>query len=174
MPDAVYSISEDALEVLARYESMAQIYSRLLIKLANYVADSEDIHMHCRWGEGGNGYTTHVATGNTRAANSSMALVEAVLGSMDMIPALVSFYNDQSFKRAQNCASILHKAVSAGGLTNEFRAGIAFIAAQICHNGIKVNDMKFLLLRQLNHLGCLKFWFNQIYIAFSQFVSIVL
>ena len=139
LPEAIYSLCDDALEVLVRYKSMSIFYSKLLLKLARYVAESEDSHLRCRWGEGDDCYKMHVASGNMRWANTSMALVDALVGSMDEVPSLVSAYNQYSLKRAQNCASFLHRAVSSGGLEAAPRIGIAFVAAQICLTGINVS-----------------------------------
>ena len=121
---------------------MSVFYSRLLLKLARYVAESEDSHLRCRWGEGKECYKVHVSSGNMRWANTSMALVDALVGSLDEVPSLVSAYNQYSLKRAQNCASFLHRAVSAGGLKPSHRIGMSFIATQICLDGVKVRKYK--------------------------------
>lgn len=124
---------------MATSESMSSAYCMLLIKLARYAAESEDSHLCCRWGEGGDCYRTHVATGGTRTSNSSMALVNALIGDLDDPSILSHVHNQFSLERSKKCSEYLHRAVSAGGLNPEFRAGVALFAARLCLTGTKVN-----------------------------------
>jgi hypothetical protein len=53
MPQVILALCEDALNVTARHPKIACFHSELLLKLAWYTAEVEDVHVRCRWGMGG-------------------------------------------------------------------------------------------------------------------------
>ena len=53
MPHVVGALCADALDVTSRHPKLACFHSELLLKLAWYTAEVEDVHLRCQWGLGG-------------------------------------------------------------------------------------------------------------------------
>jgi len=53
MPQIVLALCEDALDVTSRHPKLACFHSELLLKLAWYTAELENVHLRCQWGLGG-------------------------------------------------------------------------------------------------------------------------
>ena len=55
MPQVILALCEDALDVTSRHPKTACFHAELLLKLAWYTAEVEDVHVRCLWGMGGDG-----------------------------------------------------------------------------------------------------------------------
>jgi len=53
MPKVIRALCEDALNVTARHPKIACFHGEVLVKLAWYTAELEDVHVRCQWGLGG-------------------------------------------------------------------------------------------------------------------------
>jgi hypothetical protein len=52
LPEVVFALCEEALNILNRNQVLSHLYAELLLKLAGYCADAAEGHLRCRWGEG--------------------------------------------------------------------------------------------------------------------------
>ena len=52
LPQAVTALVEEAMSILCLHEAIALLHSGLFVKLAEYVREDKERHLHCRWVRG--------------------------------------------------------------------------------------------------------------------------
>ena len=119
LPQAVCALVEEAMSVLCRHAKLAPLHAGLLMKLAEYVQESEEGHLRCRWGEGEYCFGGDVGAeeGSTSDAavpprweRTSVSRLDLRGGEVKGMLAL------DSVERGRRFTELLHRAVSVGGL----------------------------------------------------------
>ncbi|EJK76329.1 hypothetical protein THAOC_01917, partial [Thalassiosira oceanica] len=140
LPQAVSALVEEAMSVLCRHARLAPLHAGLLMKLAEYVQESEEGHLRCRWGEGEYCFGGDVgaeegsssdAAVPPRWERTSVSRLDLRGGEVKEMLAL------DSVERGRRFTELLHRAVSAGGLDDRSRADVAASCARSCLAGTK-------------------------------------
>jgi hypothetical protein len=139
LPQAVSALVEEALSVLCRHEKLAPLHAGLLLKLAEYVQESEEGHLRCRWGEGefcygGELYSSSGDYAPPRWEKTSVSKLTLQGAEVREMLAL------DSVERGRKFTELLHKAVSVGGLDDRSRADVAAACARACLKGTKTTQ----------------------------------
>lgn len=134
LPQAVTALVEEAMSVLCRHEKLAPLHAGLLMKLAEYVQDSEEGHLRCRWGEGEYCYGGEIRDGEITPARWEKTSVSRLdLRGTEVRDMLAM----DSIERGRKFTELLHRAVSVGGLDDRSRADVAAACARSCLIGTK-------------------------------------
>lgn len=144
LPTVVFALCEEALCVTNRHDKLAPLQAELLLKLASYVAEVEEAHMRCRWGEGEGCYGgDHVNTGRwakprrwDRTSVSQLSFSD--LKGKDGEDLVAS----NTLGRCQKWTELLHRAASTGALPPLTRADVAATCARMCLRGMVPTQWK--------------------------------
>ena len=147
MSSAVIALLEDACAFLCRDMRLASIYTELLLKMAWYVAELEELHLRCRWGEGfsggegqsdadGHSMTAAISGQQKRWENTSVAKID--LDALRKKGKLGPLLSAGSVAQCRRFTELLHQAVSNSGLDSYTRALAATRCAKLCLRGVKI------------------------------------
>jgi hypothetical protein len=145
LPAAVYTHAMDALNIYAKNVRLSSLYSELALKLAKYMAKSEDSHVFCRWGEGEHCFSGDTVTGFRRLERSDTVASFGSTGSMSgegssyfeqYVPSPLVPMPTQVVARCSRISELLHRATAAEGLSSESRMRVCVIAAKACLGGV--------------------------------------
>jgi len=148
LPEVVFALCEEALNITNRHESLGPLHAELLLKLAWYVSESSEGHLRCRWGEGEGCYAGEIddvprwqkpTAYKLRVLDTSM---RGVLANMLVV---------NTFHRTKQVTELLHEAVSVANIEACTRVDIATRCARLCLDGVKVGT-RFLLLGTENRM----------------------
>ena len=135
LPEVVFALCEEALDIVNRSEKLACFYAELLLKLALYSSESAEGHLRCRWGEdpgcfaGDQGDTPRWEL--TSVSKLKFADLKTKDGR-DMIEI-------NTFNRIKKFCELLHEAVSIGNLDAASRVDVAARSARFCLEGVQVS-----------------------------------
>lgn len=159
LPEVVFTLCEESLNILGRNQMLSHLYAELLIKLAKYCADAAEGHLRCQWGIGFgcfNGITNEDGhgglLGGTGSANdentprcfksSASKLLLSVAGAPNATNKLPSGMNDMAtvntVYRTKKVCELLHTAVSISTLDAATRVDVASQSSVLCLTGVKV------------------------------------
>jgi hypothetical protein len=133
LPEAVMFLSEEALGIYSRHNKLAPMHAELLLKLATYIAESEDAHRCCRWGQGEFSYQGEA--GNPKRWEVSGNLVNPSVEANTAVKEQLAL---DSLNRCRKFCELLHRAVSGGALDAKTRSDVAVTCARLCLKGIQV------------------------------------
>ena len=144
LPEVVFALCEEALDIVNRSETLACFYAELLLELALYSSESAEGHLRCRWGEGPGSFAGD--PGNTpRWELTSVSQLKfgelKTKDDRDMVEI-------NTFNRVKKFCELLHEAVSIGNLDPASRVDVAARSARFCLEGVQVGSLlgnKFLL-----------------------------
>ena len=132
----VAALCDDALNVLSRHSRLASFRAELLLKLAWYGAEIEDIHVRCQWGlgEGCHGGDPNATRHRWEAASATQLNFLELKNKKgeDVI-------GRNTLERSQKFSSYLHQAAAIGGLEPVTRADVALRCASLCLKGLRVS-----------------------------------
>jgi hypothetical protein len=135
LPEAVMFLSEEALGIYSRHNKLAPMHAELLLKLATYIAESEDAHRCCRWGQGEFSYQGEA--GNPKRWEVSGNLVNPSVEANTAVKEQLAL---DSLNRCRKFCELLHRAVSGGALDAKTRSDVAVTCARLCLKGIQVRS----------------------------------
>lgn len=135
LPEAVMFLSEEALGIYSRHNKLAPMHAELLLKLATYIAESEDAHRCCRWGQGEFSYQGEA--GNPKRWETSGNLVKPSVEANTAVKEQLAL---DSLNRCRKFCELLHRAVSGGALDPKTRSDVAVTCARLCLKGIQVRS----------------------------------
>lgn len=147
MSSAVIALLEDACAFFSKDVRLASIYTELLLKMAWYVAELEELHLRCRWGEGfsggegqsdadGHSMTAAISGQQKRWENTSVAKID--LDALRKKGKLGPLLSVGSVAQCRRFTEFLHQAVSNSGLDSYTRAFAATRCAKLCLRGVKI------------------------------------
>ena len=139
LPEVVFALCEEALNILNRNEALGHLYAELLLKLAAYSADEAEAHLRCRWGEGAGCYAGELADGPPRWERTSVSkLTFEPLRSRDGDMLAINTHN-----RLRRVGELSNMAAAVESLDPVTRIDVAVRCARMCLIGIKVRADKF-------------------------------
>ena len=135
LPEVVFALCEEALDIVNRSEMLACFYAELLLELALYSSESAEGHLRCRWGEGPGSFAGD--QGNTpRWELTSVSKLKfgelKTKDDRDMVEI-------NTFNRVKKFCELLHEAVSIGNLDPASRVDVAARSARFCLEGVQVS-----------------------------------
>ena len=136
LPEVVFALCEEALDILNRSEILASFYAEILLKLALYSSESAEGHLRCRWGEGPGSYGGD--PGNTprwELTSVSQLKFEELKTKDDRDMVEINTVN-----RVKRVCELLHEAVSIGNLDPASRVDVAARSARFCLEGVQVSS----------------------------------
>ena len=135
LPEVVFVLCEEALQILSRHEKLGILYVELLLKLAQYCAEDAESHLRCRWGEGPYGYAGESGEvprwERTSVSQMKFHPLKTKEGGHSMIA--INTHN-----RIKKFCELLSVAVAVGSLDALTRMDVARRCAQMCLTGVKV------------------------------------
>jgi hypothetical protein len=138
MPNIVYALCEDALDITRRHPKLACFHADLLLKLAWYSAEVEDVHLKCHWGLGEGCYGGESTDDKRRWEMASSAQLNFLeLKTKDGEDVIAR----STFKRCRKWTETMHQAVSTGALDPVTRADVALRCASLSLKGLRVRTM---------------------------------
>ena len=138
LPAVVFALCEEALYVTNRHRKLAPLQAELLFKLAAYVADLDEGHLRCRWGEGEGCYGGDPADPRRWDRTSVSQLAFQDLKGKDGEDLIAA----STVSRCQKFTDLLHRAVSTGALAPLTRADVAATCTRLCLKGIVPTQWK--------------------------------
>jgi hypothetical protein len=138
LPTVVFALCEEALCVTNRHAKLASLNAELVLKLAYYVAEVEEAHLRCRWGEGEGCYGGDASAPRRWDRTSVSQLAFGELKSKDGEDILAA----NTMVRCQKWTELLHRAASTGALSVLSRADVAAMCARMCLKGIVPTQWK--------------------------------
>jgi hypothetical protein len=138
LPTVVSALCEEALYVTNRHVKLAPLQAELLLKLASYVAEVEEAHLRCRWGEGEGCYGGDVSDARRWDRTSVSQLTFGELKSKDGEDILAT----NTLGQCQKWTELLHRAASTGALPLLSRADVAATCARMCLKGMVPTQWK--------------------------------
>jgi len=152
MPAVIFALCEDALDITSRNPKLACFHAELLLKLAWYVAEVEDVHLRCQWGLGegcfgGDGDRSSSALnvgGSSSAGDYSTDKRRWEMASATHLNFLDWKNKDgedviqhNTLKRCQKWTEFMHSAASTGALDAVTRTDVALRCAALCVKGLR-------------------------------------
>lgn len=135
MPRIVYALCDDALDVTSRHPKLACFHADLLLKLAWYVAEVEDVHLKCQWGLGDGCYGGEAGGDKFRWEMASATQLNFLeLKSKEGEDVVAS----STLKRCQKWTEFMHRAAGTGALDPVTRADVAVRCASMSLKGLRV------------------------------------
>lgn len=143
MPEVVFALCEEALDIVNRSEMLACFYAELLLKLALYSSESAEGHLRCRWGEGPGSFSGDQGSPPRWLLTSVSKLKFAELKTKDDRDMV----EINTMNRVKKFCELLHEAVSIGNLDPASRVDVAARSARFCLEGVQVcNDKDFQMI----------------------------
>jgi hypothetical protein len=146
LPEVVFALCEEALNITNRHEKLAPLHAELLLKLADYVAISAESHLRCRWGEGPGCFVGELGDTprweKTSIFKMTFSEPKTKDGSGDMI-------NINTFNRTKQVCELLQEAVSVGSLNPTTRVDVAARCARLCLDGVRATQWKGRVVEQV-------------------------
>lgn len=134
LPNVVYALCSEALNIVNRNATLGAYEAELLLKLAEYKADMAERHTRCRWGEGEGCH----AGEQGMAPRWERCHVEVDDNKMKSDnPARA-----QSLARVRVVCELLHKAISICGIDKATRVDVAAHGTALCIKGIRVSAQR--------------------------------
>jgi hypothetical protein len=134
LPNVVFALCEDALDVFSRHPKLACFHAELLLKLGWYVAELEDVHERCQWGLGEGCYGGEAGDDKRRWEMASATQFNFLeLKTKDGEDIIIK----NTLQRCQKWTEYLHSAASTGALDPITRADVALRCASICLKGLR-------------------------------------
>jgi len=136
LPEVVFALCEEALNITNRHEKLGPIHAELLLKLAWYVSESSEGHLRCRWGEGEGCYAGEVDDVPRWQKPSVYKLKFVEARTKEVLRDMVAI---NSFNRTKQVCELLHEAVSVANIDSSTRVDIGARCARMCLDGVKVS-----------------------------------
>jgi len=134
LPEVVFALCEEALNILSRNEKLSHLFAELLLKLAYYSADESEAHLRCRWGEGEGCYAGEQGDPPRWERTSVSKLTFEPLKSKEGDMITINTHN-----RIRRVSELLTTAASVGSLDPATRVDVAVRSARMCLVGVKVS-----------------------------------
>lgn len=134
LPEVVFALCDEALNIFNRSEMLACFYAELLLKLALYSSESAEGHLRCRWGEGPNSFAGDQGSIPRWEKTSVSQLKFGELKTKDDRDMV----EINTFNRVKKVCELLHEAVSIGNLDAASRVDVAARSARFCLEGVQV------------------------------------
>jgi hypothetical protein len=134
LPEVVFALCDEALNILNRHEKLGNLYAELLLKLAIYCAEEAETHLRCRWGEGPYCYVGESSDEPRWETTSVSKLKFNPLRTKDGYSMIAI----NTHNRIKKLCELLSAAVSIGSLDPPTRVDVAVRCARICLVGVKV------------------------------------
>lgn len=135
LPKIIFTLCEEALDVLNRHPTVACFHAELLLKLVRYCAEGEERHMMCRWGEGDGCYGGE-ASGPRRWEKHSVHKMyfgtPKTKDGEDIIKNITQ-------QRLRKWSELMHRAAATGALDSFSRVDVGSRCARLCMAGMKVS-----------------------------------
>lgn len=141
LPKIVFTLCEEALNVLARHPAVSCFHAELLLKLAWYCAEGEERHMMCRWGEGDGCYGGDQSGPRRWEKHSVHKTAFGTMKTKEGENVIVS--NTQ--QRLRKWCELMHRAASTGALDASSRVDVGSRCARLCIRGMQVRKNSQLL-----------------------------
>jgi hypothetical protein len=142
LPEVVFALCDEALNILNRHRKLAPLHAELLLKMAEYVAESAEMHLRCRWGEGQGCYAGEPGESPRWHKPSVFKLTFGELKTKDGSGDMISI---NTFNRMKQVSELLQEAVSVGPLNPTTRVDVAARCARLCLDGVKVRHYYLML-----------------------------
>ena len=137
LPEVVFALCEEALDIVNRSEMLTCFYAELLLKLALYSSESAEAHLRCRWGEGAGSFAGDQGSTSRWNLTSVSQLKFAELKTKDGRDMV----EINTFNRVKKCCELLHEVVSIGNLDPASRVDVAARSARFCLEGVQVSHL---------------------------------
>jgi len=137
LPEVVFALCEEALNILNRNEKLAHLYAELLLKLAAYSAEESEAHLRCRWGEGAGCYAGEPGDPPRWERTSVSKLTFEPLKSKDG-DSMIAI---NTHNRIRRVGELLAMASSVACLDPPTRVDVAARSARMCLEGVKVRHL---------------------------------
>jgi len=144
LPQVVVALCEDALNVTARHPKTTCFHAELLLKMAWYTAELEDVHVRCRWGLGGNndhddddddccygGDPNHDKRRWEMASATRLNFLELKNKEGEDVTQV------NTLRRCQKCSEFMHRAASVSALDSASRTDVALRCLAIAWKGVR-------------------------------------
>lgn len=137
LPEVVFSLCEDALEITSKHEKTAPFFAELALKLALYSSENAEGHLRCRWGEGVGCYAGDPSDTPRwlRPSVAKLDLGPLVHKGVDMVAS-------NTFNRMRKFSELLHVAAAVGGLDPATRIDVATRCARSCLHGLRASQWR--------------------------------
>lgn len=160
MPTVIFALCEDALDITSRHPKLACFHAELLLKLAWYVAEVEDVHLRCQWGFGEGcfgGDDPDRSSSALRIGGSTSGDFTSDKRRWEMASATQLNFLDwknkdgedviqhNTLKRCQKWTEYMHAAAATGALDAVTRTDVALRCAALCLKGLRVSAVKCLV-----------------------------
>lgn len=134
LPEVVFELCENAVEILSRSNKLAHLNAELLLKLASYCSEESEAHLRCRWGEGLGCYAGETSDlprwEKTSISKLTFNPLKTETGDM------IAF---NTYIRTVKMCDLLGRAVTIGPLDAPSRVDVAIRCSQLCLRGLKVS-----------------------------------
>lgn len=138
LPKIVFTLCEEALNVLARHPTVSCFHAELLLKLVWYCSAGEECHMMCRWGEGDGCYGGDQSGPRRSEKHSVHKMAFGNMKTKEGENIIVS--NTQ--QRLRKWCELMHRAVSTGALDSSSRVDVGSRCARLCIRGMEPTSWK--------------------------------
>ena len=135
LPKIVFTLCEEALNVLNRHPSVACFHAELLLKLVLYCAEGEERHMMCRWGEGDGCYGGDSSGPRRWEKHSCHKMYFGALKTRDGEDIITTLTQE----RLRKWSELMHRAAATGALDAASRVDVGSRCARLCMGGIQVS-----------------------------------
>jgi hypothetical protein len=139
LPEVVFALCDEALNILNRHEKLANLYAELILKLAVYTAEEAESHLRCRWGEGIYCYAGESDNDQQPKRWEKTSVSKLKFGALRTKDGY-SMITINTHNRIKKLCSLLSVAVSIGPLDSPTRVDVAIRCARICLIGVKVRS----------------------------------
>jgi len=141
MPAAIHALMEECTAITSRHHRLSSIHAELLVKMAWYMAEMEDKHLRCKWGEGcyageNRDNNRWELTNVAQAIDLNALATYASSTSSSLSGSLQPLLGGIIVTRCRRFTEILHRAVAHGGLDSGTRSYISTLAARMCIRGV--------------------------------------
>lgn len=143
LPEVVFALCEEALDIVNRSEVLACFYAELLLKMALYSSESAEGHLRCRWGEGPGSFAGDQGKPPRWELTSVNKLKFGELKTKDDRDMV----EINTFNRVKKFCELLHESVSIGNLDSASRVDVAARSARLCLEGVQVCGLAFSAIR---------------------------
>ena len=141
LPEVVFALCDEALNILNRHEKLANLYAEMILKLATYTAEEAESHLRCRWGEGMYCYAGD-GENEQQPKRWEKTLVSKLKFSALRTKDGYSMITINTHNRIKKLCALLSVAASIGSLDPPTRVDVAVRCARICLIGVKVRHFR--------------------------------
>jgi hypothetical protein len=139
LPEVVFTLCDEALNILRRHPKLAPFHAELLLQLAHYASDASEQHLRCVWGDGIGCFKgtelDETATPRWERTTVSKLRFPSSLKVKDTGDNMIII---NTFNRLKKFCQLLQQAVSVGPLFPASRVDVAMHCIRACLKGVKV------------------------------------